>query len=80
MLDCTTVVHTAGETPYMSPLAEIDLEKSIQMMRIRHHAALAAARAIKKHDLINTGGSITLCSGTPYKKPIPGWTPTVGVT
>lgn len=72
--DCSAVVHTSGDKLYLCSIDDIDLDKAVQAYRVRHLAALAAVKAIKKHDLIKEGGSIVLTSGGVYNKPLPYWT------
>ena len=73
------VTHTAGDGLYISAIENIDLDKVVQAYRVRHLAALAAVKAIKKHSLINDGGSIVLTSGGALNKPIPQWTVAAGL-
>ena len=72
--DCETVTHTSGDKLYIAAIEDIDLDKTVQAYRVRHLAALAAVKAIKKHDLIREGGSIVLTSGGAFEKPILQWT------
>jgi len=66
--------HTSGDKLYLASIEDIDLDKAVQAYRVRHLAALAAVKAIKKHDLIREGGSIVLTSGGAFEKPILQWT------
>ena len=60
--------------PHLAPIADMDLNAADKLMQVRYFGAMAAAKVLKKHDLLNPGGSLVLMSGTPYMKPYPNWT------
>jgi len=72
-------VHSAGESLSFAPIEEIDLQAAQDIFDVRYTAAMAAAKAIKKHDLLKENGSLVLTSGTVYLKPGKNWSQTAGV-
>ena len=60
--------------PHLAPIADMNLNAAEKLMQVRLFAAMAAAKTLKKYDLLNPGGSIVLMSGSPYLKPYADWT------
>ena len=64
------VVFTAGDSAARRPLAEFPLDEARQLFEVRFWGAVAVAKHAAPR--IQSGGSITLTSGTMSVRPLPG--------
>lgn len=72
------LVSTAGGAlPFQKFPAETDIEATIANSNDRFWSVLKMIQASYKQ--INTGGSITLTSGTTIRRPMPGWSALSGI-
>jgi NAD(P)-dependent dehydrogenase (short-subunit alcohol dehydrogenase family) len=65
------LVYTAGDSLFMSPLANTDIDAARRFWNIRYWGAFAAAKHASTR--INAGGSIVLSTGTAGRRPLAGW-------
>ncbi|KAF2811243.1 NAD(P)-binding protein [Mytilinidion resinicola] len=63
------VVFSGVDKIIRGKLEELDLEDARYLFGVKFWGAVLVGKAVKKHDIINRGGSLTLTSGTAALKP-----------
>lgn len=65
------VIHTAGDSLAVLPLAEVTYEKAVAAGEVRFFSAIITAKIAA--DVLAPGGSLTLTTGSVAEHPIPNW-------
>lgn len=65
------VIHTAGDSLAVLPLSEVTYEKIIAAGEVRFFSAIITAKVAA--EILPSGGSLTLTTGSVAEHPIPNW-------
>ncbi|KAH8659358.1 hypothetical protein BGZ60DRAFT_415105 [Tricladium varicosporioides] len=63
------IVYSSVDKIIRGPLENLELEDAKFLFGVKFWGAVILGKAVKKHNLINSGGSLTLTSGTAALKP-----------